>query len=113
MRYYDTPPFMQRNHIQIPTGKCFIDATFKMKKGETADDHKISAEHFFEARLSLSHRLQSLFSKMLLHGPVPHQFQSGTIIPIVKDCHGDQGDMNNYHGITIAPIISKIFEYTL
>ena len=50
---------------------------------------------------------------MLLHGHVPHQFQCGTIIPIVKDRQGDQGDMHNYRGITIAPIISKIFEYSL
>ncbi len=35
------------------------------------------------------------------------------IIPIVKDSHGDNGDLNNYRGITIAPIMSKIFEHTL
>ena len=50
---------------------------------------------------------------MLLHSFVPKQFQSGTIVPIVKDRHGDQGDLNNYRGITIAPIMSKIFEYVL
>ena len=50
---------------------------------------------------------------MLLHGHVPRQFQRGTIVPIVKDQHGDKGDMNNYRGITIEPIISKIFEHVL
>ena len=34
-------------------------------------------------------------------------------MPIVKDHHGNKGDMNNYRGITIAPIISKIFEHVL
>ena len=50
---------------------------------------------------------------MLTHGYVPHQFQRGTIVPIVKDHQGDLGNMNNYRGITLAPIISKIFEYVL
>ena len=90
-----------------------LDATFRMKKGKTADDHKINAEHFFDAPLTLFDRLQTLFNKMLTHGHVPQQFQSGAIIPIVKDRQGDLGDMHNYRGITIAPILSKIFEYAL
>ena len=90
-----------------------LDATFSMKKGKSCDDALISAEHYFNAPLSLFDRLQHLFSQMLLHGFVPSQFQRGTIVPIVKDRHGDQGDMNNYRGITIAPIMSKVFEYCL
>ena len=90
-----------------------LDATFRMKKGKTVDDHKINAEHFFDAPLTLFDRLQTLFNKMLTHGHVPQQFQSGAIIPIVKDRQGDLGDMHNYRGITIAPILSKIFEYAL
>ena len=31
----------------------------------------------------------------------------------MKDTRGDKGDLNNYRGITIAPIISKIFEHVL
>ena len=50
---------------------------------------------------------------MLQHGVVPAQFRLGTIVPLVKDRHGDQGDMNNYRGITIAPIYSKVFEHVL
>ena len=90
-----------------------MDAAFSLKKGKCADDSKLNAEHFFNAPLVLFDHLQSLFSKMLQHGFVPSQFQSGTIIPIVKDQYGNQGDPNNYRGITLAPIISKIFEYVL
>ena len=50
---------------------------------------------------------------MLLHVFVPSQFQRGTIVPIAKDRIGDKGDLNNYRGITIAPIISKVFEHAL
>ena len=90
-----------------------IDATFSLKKGKCCDDAKINAEHFFFAPLSLFDRITALFQQMMLHGYVPHQFQSGTIVPIVKDRQGDCGDMNNYRGITIAPILSKIFEHAL
>ena len=50
---------------------------------------------------------------MLSHGFVPRQFRFGTIIPIIKDKNGDAGDVNNYRGITISPIISKAFERIL
>ena len=70
------------------------------------DELSIHAEHIF-------YRLQQLFMGLLIHGMVPHQFQKGTIIPLVKDRQGDKGDLNNYRGVTIAPILSKIFEHTL
>ena len=90
-----------------------IDAAFSMKKGKSGDDSFVHAEHFFNAPLALFDRLQCLFNSMLMHGYVPSQFRLGTIVPIVKDLQGDKGDMNNYRGITIAPIASKIFEHAL
>ena len=50
---------------------------------------------------------------MMRHSYVPNQFKKGTIIPIVKDHHGNLGDRNNYRGVTIASIMSKIFEHAL
>ena len=90
-----------------------IDAILSLKKGKCCDDSLISAEHFFYAPLPLMTRLKDLFNVMLMHGHVPKQFQRGTIVPIVKDHQGDKSDLNNYRGITIAPIISKIFEHVL
>ena len=90
-----------------------IDAVFSLKKGKSCDDSSVHAEHFFNAPLPLFERLQCLFNRMLMHGHVPSQFQKGTIVPIVKDHHGDKSDLNNYRGITIAPIASKVFEHAL
>ena len=50
---------------------------------------------------------------MLHHGFVPRQFRFGTIVPIVKDHQGNLSDTDNYRGITMSPIISKILEHTL
>ena len=90
-----------------------VDAAFSLKKGKTRDDSSINAEHFFFAPLPFFDRLQCLFNRMLMHGFVPTQFQRGTIVPLVKDHQGDKGDLNNYRGITIAPIASKVFEHAL
>ena len=90
-----------------------IDAVFSLKKDKCCDDASVSAEHFFYAPIPVLQRITALSNAMLLHGHVPRQFQRGTIVPIVKDQHGDKGDMNNYRGITIEPIISKIFEHVL
>ena len=84
-----------------------------MKKGKSGEDPFVHAEHFFNTPLALFDQLQCLFNSMLMHGYVPSQFRLGTIVPIVKDLQGDKGDMNNYRGITIAPIASKIFEHAL
>ena len=93
--------------------ETIVDSVFSMKSGKTCDDSSIYAEHFFNAPLQLLERLQHLFNGMLMHEFVPWQFQTGTIVPILKDQLGDKGDLNNYRGITIAPIISKIIEHSL
>ena len=90
-----------------------IDATFSMKKGKSTDDDLVSAEHFFNAPLILFDRIQSLFNAMLQHSFVPLQFKLGTILPIIKDRQGNLGDLHNYRGITLASIMSKIFEHVL
>ena len=35
------------------------------------------------------------------------------MIPIVKDKQGNLGDVSNYRGITISPILTKVFEHAL
>ena len=90
-----------------------FEAISAMKDGKSSDDDRLSAEHFKNGPLILFIKLASLFNHMLAHGHVPKQFRFGTITPIIKDKHGNQGDVNNYRGITISPIISKIFERIL
>ena len=90
-----------------------MDAVLGMKKGKCADEDSISAEHFLNAPLNLLIRLTNLFNAMLKHSFVPSQFRFGCMVPIVKDRLGNQADVNNYRGITISPIGSKLFEHVL
>ena len=90
-----------------------LDAVMCLKHGKSADDDGISAEHFLNAPYAVFPRLQLLFNAMLIHSYVPSQFARGSILPLVKDNNGNRSDINNYRGITISPIVSKIFEHLL
>ena len=90
-----------------------VDAIHTLKMGKSLDDDGISAEHILFASFSFLTELHKLFQSMLKHSFVPSQFSRGTIVPVVKDHQGNRGDVSNYRGITISPIISKIFEHAL
>ena len=99
--------------LHIITVSHVIDAAGNMKCGKSSDDDGIQAEHILNAPLNLLTRITTLFNFMLIHAFVPNQFLLGTIIPIIKDRQGKDYDTNNYRGITISPILSKLLEHTL
>ena len=70
----------------------------------------ICLEHFIYSHVSLVDHLTSLFNMILLHGYVPRNFGTGIIIPILKDRHGDASILENYRGITLSTILSKVLE---
>ena len=90
-----------------------LDALYGMKPGKCADDDGLSAEHLHNAPISLLHRITTLFNNMLSHGFVPAQFRLGFMIPLIKDTSASHSDVGNYRGITISPLISKLFEHVL
>ena len=96
--------------ISLPN---LIDAICCMKKGKCADADGLMPEHFHNAPLILLEILRSMFNRMLQHSFVPNQFRFGFMVPIIKDPQGNHSDSANYRGITISPIISKVFEHAL
>ena len=58
--------------------------------------------------------LSKLFYIMFSLGYVPNQFGKGILIPIQKDTSikGVQ-KVDNFRGITLSPIISKVFEHCI
>ena len=90
-----------------------IDAVYGMNQGKSPDDDGLHAEHFQNGPLILFIRLTSLFNSLMAHSYVPTQFRFGTIVPIVKDRNGNASDVNNYRGITISAMPSKVFEHML
>ena len=90
-----------------------MDAIWTLKSGKCADEDGLTAEHFHNAPFSVLQRLMQIFNQMLRHSFVPKNFRFGFMIPIIKDNNVSHSDVSNYRGITISPIISKIFEHVL
>ena len=90
-----------------------IDVILSLKNGKCADEVGVHAEHFKHAPLNFLQRLTKLFNSMLRHSFVPKQFRSGYVIPIVKDTNGNLSDVANYRGITISPVMTKVFEHVM
>ena len=93
--------------------KGVIDAICSMQSGKCADEENVQAEHFKFSSLNFLERLTILFNAMLTHSYVPHQFRRGYMLPIAKDVHGNLGDVSNYRGITISPMMTKVLEFIL
>jgi len=47
---------------------------------------------------------------MCYHGSVPDDFGVGITVQLVKDRLRNITDVNNYRGISLCPVISKLFE---
>ena len=55
-------------------------------------------------------QLTCLFNCMMSQGYVPDAFGTGATVPVIKNVDSDSGSVDNYRGITISPILSKLFE---
>jgi len=85
----------------------------RLQRGKAPGLDGIMAEHVLYARPVISTVLARLFTAMLKHGYDPQAFGLGVVIPILKDDSLDCTKPDNYRGITLSPIISKLFEMCL
>jgi len=84
-----------------------------LKLGKANGPDELSAEHLLHAHPSLVIHLCLLFRGIAVHGYVPDAFGDGIIIPLLKDKLGNANDLGNYRGITLIPVVSKLFELVL
>ena len=84
-----------------------------LKLGKACGPDGLSCEHLVNAHPSLVIHLCAQFRSMILHGLVSDVFGLGIIVPIMKDKIGDANSLNNYTGITLIPVTSKLFEILL
>ena len=73
----------------------------------------LSSEHLVNVHPLVVIHLCALFRGMILHGFVPDAFGFGIIVPLMKDKTGVAKSLNNYRGITLIPVISKLFKFLL
>ena len=85
----------------------------KLKLGKASGPDGLSAEHIVKAHPVIIIHLCLLYRSMIKHCIVPDDFGKGIIVPLIKDNLGNPNDVNNYRGITLIPVISKLFEIIL
>jgi len=98
--------FINTSNVQ----KCIED----LKRGKAAGCDGLMAEHVCFAHPILSMHLVYVFSMLYKHSLVPDDFGKGIIIPLLKNSDGNRFTSdNNYRGITLSPVMSKLFEMVL
>ena len=81
-----------------------------LKRGKAPGIDGLSTEHIVYCHPIIIVQLTCLFNSMLKLGYVPDEFGTGVIIPLIKNATGDVSSTDNYRGITLSPILSKLFE---
>ena len=91
------------------------DVVARAKTGKAAGLDGLMAEHLKFAHPILLSVLKKLFNLLIQTGFVPDAFGIGLIFPIPKSSNMGCGfsKITDFRGITISPMISKIFEHCL
>lgn len=84
-----------------------------IKRGKASGFDGISIEHFLFAHPIVLSCLKILFNLMLLCGYVPNAFGCGIMIPLIKSNDSNINNSDNYRGLTLSPVISKVFEHVI
>ena len=86
---------------------CEIIASLKNNKAAGWDC--ITAEHIKYGGVRLTKCIQCLFQLIVNYEYVPNHFKLGIIVPIPKGTKC-QSNQDNYRGITLLPVIAKMYE---
>jgi hypothetical protein len=85
----------------------------EMKKGKAAGLDGLTAEHFQHCHPCVPTILSKLFNLIMEVGKVPDNFGSSYTIPLLKANYTSMSkslSVNDFRGISISPVVSKIFE---
>ena len=83
-----------------------------LNSNKACDESGIYAEHLKYCQNEIAPYLTSLFNHILKTRKVPHLFKTGILFPVLKK-EKDPAAVSSYRGITVTPIIGKVFEYGL
>ena len=87
----------------------------KLKRGKAAGLDGLCAEHLVHSHPILSCILYKLFNLMIQRGYVMSAFGESYTVPIPKltDCRTKSLSVDDFRGIAISAVISKVFEYCI
>ena len=96
-------------HDSVSTAET-ARALKRLRRNKAAGIDGIRAEHLLDACQLLLEPMAATFTHLLLDG-VPQCLCKGVIHPIFKA--GAKGNLSNYRGITVTPVLSKLFAMIL
>ena len=102
------------DNFQITTE--IVDKTIDdLKRGRAADLDGLTAEHLVHAHPALPVLLARLFCLIIRNRRVPDNFLRNYIVPVpkLKECRNKSLLCDDFRGIAISSIVSKVFEYCL
>ena len=104
-------------YLSICLASCTISVIIisRLKRGKAADIAGVSAEHLLHSDPSVDLVLCKLFNVIMKRGYVPSGFRYSYIVPLpkIKDCRSKKLTCDDFRGIAISPVISKVFEHCL
>jgi len=109
---YSGLPLQERHVIDA---KLVSNVISRHKRGKAADIAGVSAEHLLHSHPSVDLVLYKLFNLIIKRGYVPSGFRYSYIVPVPKinDCRSKELTCDDFRGIAISPVISKVFEHCL
>jgi hypothetical protein len=89
-------------------------AVLKINKGKAPGLDGIMIEHLLNCHPIIYTLLAKLFNQIITSGHIPADFGHGIIIPLPKsESVGGRHKLDSFRGITLSPMISKIFEHCI
>ena len=88
------------------------EAISRLNTKKAPDEFALTAEHLKQAGNSLIEDITDTFNHKICENQIPEAFKSGILTPVLKESK-DPTNMDNYRGITVTPIIGKLFESVL
>jgi hypothetical protein len=81
-----------------------------MTKGKSPGHDNLSIEHLQHAGTHIFRVLAMFFTLCVSHSYLPLDFMKTVVVPIAKNKTGDLLNKNNYRPISLATIVTKVFD---
>ncbi len=113
---------MRADYLGLPFTEHYLfdvelvsNTILQLKRGKAAGPDGICAEHLVHSHPIISCILYKLFNLLVKLGYVPSAFGQSYTVPIPKpsDCRTKSMSVDDFRGIAISAVISKVFEYCI
>ena len=98
-------------HLDGPVTVSEIsELCLKLKNGKAGGIDNITYEHLKYGGRTLHEHLSNLFNLVIKFEFIPREWKQGCIITLYKGGNKQRKDPNSYRGITLLPVVFKLFE---